>query len=480
MMRFAHVLCLVSALVPTGAALAETFRVETAFRSVVDPSALTIDGTYGRSINGQSFQQDALLSFLGWQYLAYYDAEGHVCVARRSLPEGEWQVVRLLDYTLRTDDAHNTISLGLAPRDGTLHLAFDHHGHPLHYRVSRTGVATRPGSVDWTPDLFGPVTDRLDSPVRSVTYPCFLTTPTGDLHLFHRQGTSGGGDWWVADYDATRGEWRDSRQIDSGAGSFQDRFNASPQRNAYPNGFDYGPDGRLHYTWTWREKTQGANHDIGYAYSDDLGREWRAGSGSVVRPADGSRVIRIDSPGVVAIPVGRYRSLMNQQAQAVDSRGRIHVAMWHRPTNQKSDGRTWAPDQSRYHHHWRDDGGLWRTNVLPSSVGNRPKLFFDTADNAYLIYTVNRTPARWSQGIYYVNGELQIAAATAANGWTDWTVIHREESASFLNEMLGDTERFRREGILSVLVQDMPGRSREATALRVLDFRIVAPSTAQK
>ena len=116
---------------------AEAWHVTKLRDSLVDPAALTIVGGFGQCINGLSFQQDAVTTHAGWQYVGYYDASRRVCLAQRKLPDDAWQHLRFPDYDFRSDDAHNTISLGLCPKDGTIHLAFDHHGHPLHYRVSR-------------------------------------------------------------------------------------------------------------------------------------------------------------------------------------------------------------------------------------------------------------------------------------------------------------------------------------------------------
>ena len=56
--------------------------------STVDTEALTIDGEYGQAINGKSLRQDAILSHLVWQYLAYYDAQRRISLARWNLPDG--------------------------------------------------------------------------------------------------------------------------------------------------------------------------------------------------------------------------------------------------------------------------------------------------------------------------------------------------------------------------------------------------------
>src|SRR5439155_8871164 len=100
--------------------------------------------------------------------------------------------------------------------------------------------------------------------------------------------------------------------------------------------------------------------------------------------------------------------------------------MWRRPQRHANVDKPWVPSDCHYHHYWRDEQGAWHESELLSEVGNRPKLFFDAADNAYLVYTANRDPTRWQNDLYYVNGELRIAAASAASGWTDWAVVYRD------------------------------------------------------
>src|SRR5687768_7342562 len=148
--------------------------------SLVDSEGLTLtNGVYGNIINGQSFQQDALISYKGYQYVTYYNAARRVCIARRKLPDGAWQVIRLSDYRFsyarnQDNDAHNTISMGLCKKDGTIHLAFDHHASPLHYSVSVKGILD--GKPGWDSTLFSPVRDYLEpgKPVNALTYPAFV------------------------------------------------------------------------------------------------------------------------------------------------------------------------------------------------------------------------------------------------------------------------------------------------------------------
>ena len=62
--------------------------------SIVDKSALNFtSGRFGTCINGQTYQQEALLSFNGFQYAGYFADGGVLCLARRQLPDATWQVI---------------------------------------------------------------------------------------------------------------------------------------------------------------------------------------------------------------------------------------------------------------------------------------------------------------------------------------------------------------------------------------------------
>jgi hypothetical protein len=462
---------------------------------------------YGYAINGLSFQQEALLTFNGWQYITYYNGSRYVCVGRRPLPAGTWEVLTLTDYTLSTTtDAHNVVSMGICPNDGTIHLSFDHHGGVLHYRLSQPNAATEPASVTWNASLFGPVRNYLESgrSYSSVTYPRFWETPDGNLQFGYRIDSSGNGDWAIADYDAAGGLWSRTRKVISRAGTYTDSLGTSTVRNPYLNGpIGYGPDGTLHLTWCWRETAGGANHDILYSYSKDGGFTWynnepprglRVGTGpeplqtifgltwvneglQVVGRSTGDssteELIFLDSPGIRVVTLDRYYGLMNQQAQAVDSQGRIHVVMFHctPETYQGYSWSTWGPEGARrYFHYWRDTQGTWYRNELPDYVGSRPKLFIRANGDAFVVYQSRRTVNLTDTGIYFTDGDLTIQAATAAGQWTDWQIIH-VEPGYFIGEALVDPARFK-QGVLSVMMQESPTTIGAATKLRVLDFQL--------
>ena len=152
----------------------------------------------------------------------------------------------------------------------------------------------------------------------------------------------------------------------------------SESRCSYPNGYDYGPRGNLHATWVWRESSQGSNHDLMYAYSQDRGKTWCNNRGEALPGPPG-----VGSPAVKVADISRAHGLMNTHGQAVDSQGRIHAVMWHctdqslEAAGSKPGQQRWGPPEARrYHHYWRDGGAVWHHTELPMVAGNRPKVFW--------------------------------------------------------------------------------------------------------
>jgi len=433
--------------------------------SVVDPRALTFRDApfqeWSGGPNGLSYQQDGLASLGGWQYATWWDAARRLCVGRRKLPRGRWDTIRFGDHRIHGDDIHNVAVLGICPKDGTIHLSFDHHGHPLRYRVSRKGAALQPEQHAWEPALFGPIVHRLPSakPILNapLTYPRFLRTPDGGLQFCFRIGSSGNGERHLATYGPATGQWTHQGAFTSRAGTYE----GSTSRNAYPHGLGYDRAGHLHMTWCWREgRLRGAkrtgskghsgkvtNHDLLYVCSDDGGDTWRNSGGAVVRRPgdDGPRAIGVHSPGIVVAALPAFTGLMNTTTQAVDGRGRVHAVVS-------------TDDYVTYYHHWRAEDGAWHHRRMPFR-GVRPELAVDAADNLILVFREQDTR------------RLRIAAATAASTWSDWAAIHASRRL-YDCEPLIDRYRWQDEGALSVYVQDKPAASGEPSALRVLTFRI--------
>ncbi len=258
-------------------------------------------------------------------------------VLARRAGTGAWQTT-VLPHKLTVDDSHNVISMGVSPEDGRLHVGMDTHGNQVFYVESVAGLLSAPASHAWTPAAFGPVRRTLNGvDLGAITYPQFVVTPERRLQLSYRTGASGNGANELAEYSG--GSWRKLGRWTSATGSWTAGDGVtSTTRNMYLHGLTYGPGGRLHAAFTWREGNSGvlcnagglANHDTGYVYSEDRGRTWRTNAGTVVATTGGTPVA-VGSAGTVVDPLGVDHGLMNQVSQAVDSAGQPHVVISYVP-----------------------------------------------------------------------------------------------------------------------------------------------------
>ena len=387
--------------------------------------------SYGGYLNGESFQQDGIVSFKGYQYAAFWNSSRHVVIARRALPNGSWSSVEFTDYSLAADDAHNTISLGICPGDGTLHLSFDHHSNDLHYRKSMAGLVANPGTAVWTAASFSAVTSSLvgSTTVALVTYPRFVTEPDGTKMLFEaRIGTSGSGDEYLWEYDAATHSWTALGMYISGT---------ADSINAYPHGLSYTPGGaRLHLSWCWRETPDAStNHDLLYLYSDDHGRSWKNNAGTTVGTT-GTTFVSKNSVGIKVWTINQNRGLINQEHMAIDTSGRVHVLLSHMPDAQADDATfTSARSKSQFFDYWRNSSGTWTRIAmgLPVVANFRGKLAISAAGNVYAVLP-----------------DLRIAAASAASNFAAWAVVNNADAGRFFSDPLIDAARLALEDKLTV------------------------------
>ena len=404
--------------------------------------------SYGGYLNGESFQQDGIVSYQGYQYAAFWNTSRHVVMARRALPSGSWSSFEFTDYSLSADDAHNTISLGICPRDGTLHLSFDHHSNSLHYRKSLAGLLANPSTAAWTSASFSAVTSSLvgSTTVNLVTYPRFVTEPDGNKLLFEaRTGTSGSGDEYLWEYDAATHVWASLGMYISGT---------ADSINAYPHGLSYTRGGsRLHMSWCWRETPDAStNHDLLYIYSDDHGRTWKNNAGATVATT-GSSFVSKNSSGIKVWTINQNRGLINQEHMAVDTTGIVHVLLSHMPDSQ-ADDTTFdsARSKSQFFDYWRAASGTWtRTAMgLPVVASFRGKLAISSSSNVYAVLP-----------------DLRIAAASAASSFATWVVLNNADSGRFFSDPLIDTARLLAEDKLTVFYPQ-----KGSSSIYVLDYTL--------
>jgi hypothetical protein len=209
----------------------------------------------------------------------------------------------------------------------------------LKYRVSIPDAATKPQVFKWKASLFTPTLNHLpglattDPKFKDVTYPRFGTCG-GSTFCTFRDGKAGLGNDHLYVY------MPDKRHF-----VFVGTHLTGVQSNPYVHGMDWRR-GRLHVTWVYRgfvdyegwddpldtkHKQQAGpngaenNHDICYAYSDDMGNTWINGADKVIARLQAGETITNNSEGIVAFRIPKSSGLTNQEAQAVDQEGGVHV-----------------------------------------------------------------------------------------------------------------------------------------------------------
>lgn len=210
------------------------------------------------SVNTAVFRNNSIVSHGRWQFVSYYDADGYLTLAKRKLNSAKWEIKRSR-YKGNVSDGHNVISM-MVDGDGFVHVAFDHHGHRLHYCRSVAPLSLELGAME---PMIGQDEDN-------VTYPEFYRLKGGDLLFVYRWGASGDGNLVMNRYTLKSRTWtRMHSALIDGEG----------ERNAYWQLF-VDDDGVIHLSWVWRESWRvETNHDICYACSHDDGKTWLRSDG---------------------------------------------------------------------------------------------------------------------------------------------------------------------------------------------------------
>lgn len=492
---------------PTDAAVHPSFvapRLAWLADSVVTTNAclMPTTGPYGRAINGISFQTRTLLKFAGYEYTAWYDTTGSgssttqtVWLARRSVTntvDGAWEEFSTGSTFVNGKgswDAHDVISLGISPIDGTLHMSWDMHGNTLRYRRSVMGLCTTNRTAWGAAGMMNPEQNWLVNsslPITNVTYPMFINNPSNALIFEYRVGNTTAGDHYLNTYNPGASNWTSGIKFTAKEGTYTGMLatgsiGSSTSRNPYENNFNFSPDGVLHHTWTYREAADAANHDIDYAYSTNNGITWFNNNGTLIADITQGQSINVNSPGIIVKVLDSRQRLINQQAQCVDNDGRVHVLMLHRRAEPDaawvSGDSTFSVLETAYYHYFRDPvTHVWSQRRIPWTVfpvGCRPKLGYDSSGNLYAVY-LSYASTNTDVVPGYTHGQLVIASASKASQYTDWQVVYSLTN-DFNGEPLIDQARLLADNILSVFIQENSTlTSVVGTPLHVLDFLIGA------
>jgi hypothetical protein len=374
------------------------------------------------TVNATVFRLNSLTTFRGMQYTTYFAPDGNVVVAARPEDGDQWDIAPLPGVMGSLKDAHNGSVLGVSP-DGHLHLAYNHHVHPMHYRRTE-----KPGDIR----SFGPERPMTGRTETQVTYPQFVTAPDGSLLFFYRDGWSGAGRLCMNRYDTARGEWEVVGHAFIDGGDVCNPYWWRPV---------FGPDGALHLAWCWRKPGDARfNYDLCYARSHDTGRTWVRSDGTPqTLPVTPENAEVID-------PVPMDFNLLNQCSSAVDSHGRPHFTHYHND----------ADGVPQYVHLWHN-GERWERQFVSTrrrefSVAgagtlklpiSRPEMAVLPNDDLWIVTRDDEAGA----------DRIRLYRGRAADDYQEWTPFDVPLGVDLGEwEPTYDLARFARTGVLSLFV----------------------------
>lgn len=285
-------------------------------------SATGYDYAYGNAITPHG---DCIKAFEHYVFLTWYRGgkdDRHVMLTRYNTKTG---TVKTIEFPHQhtgynnhwwIGETHNTIAVGICPRDSTVHLLYDMHRNGnvpafandyLRYSYSVDGAATVPDE-EFTLERFikSPdgdykhlAFDGIDdvNTTKLLTYPAFFTNDEGDLFMKMRFGYSANGKFLFAKFNGEL--WKGYTEFN--------RMQAKNHGSAYNWGL-YGDikymAGKIRIGFQQRTDKKSDKYiyqnGIFYAYSDDPGglTKWKNHKGEAFsRPIALSDKIKIAEPG---------------------------------------------------------------------------------------------------------------------------------------------------------------------------------------
>jgi len=456
------------------------------FIPVTDGNPATDENGYaGSGINAVSYNQNNLLTVGDQQFIAFYrrhatdpdhPQNNTVAIGRRNINSSKWEIFPTKFYSYNIDDEHDVISFAI-DGDGFMHMSWGMHSDnpktkPFQYAKSTTSVlAANPIVMTW----LGP--KGMTGHEELVCYPRFQVLPDGDVLFLFRKVWSGDGDWYLNRYDIETDRWT---PVHADANGKEKRLflgrGPRPNNCFYGDRFTLGPDGVLHLSGVFRYNSDSptghkgfqTNHRYVYLRSLDEGVTWQRMDGTpIALPAvnkigfvghDATHV-----PGIIEdIPEGS--SLINQSGMTTDSAGRPIIASW------------WIDDikeggYTRQQQIFFWDGTAWQKRTVtkrkppagnkPISEGqlkhqmlSRPIVVTDADDRIIVIYTDHQ-----NHGILVSHSE-PLAVDPERKKWTQFNLTHENLG---IWEATYDEARWKKDGVLQMLYQKMPGSGKRYT-----------------
>jgi hypothetical protein len=380
-------------------------------------------GWASNSINTVVFRKNSLVTWRDTQFVAYYDAQKYVVLAKRKHGTTNWTVKKTA-YQGNADDAHNSISI-MTDGEGYLHMAWDHHNNPLRYCRS-----IHPGSLDLT--LMMTMTGHEE---KVVSYPEFHKLNNGDLLFLYRSGESGNGNLIINRYSVKNKKWSVLQN---------NLINGEGERNAYWQAH-VDTHGTIHISWVWRETWDvSTNHDLCYARSSDGGDTWETSVGK-----------KYDLPITVktaeyACRIFQQRELINQTSMVADENGNPIIATYWREEDSKIP---------QYHLVYKDARGWQKVSLnfrsTPFSLFgggtkqipvSRPQILFGGGDKKNFLLLVFRDLERGSKVSVAIIDRLRDM---------HWEIINLTGQSVGSWEPTYDTERWTTNSELHLFLQNV-------------------------
>lgn len=280
------------------------------------------DYVYGNALTPHG---DCVTSYKNFVFMTWYKGgktNRHVMLSRYNTTTGVLKTIEFphqhtgLNGNWWIGETHNTIAVGICPKNETIHMLYDMHRNGnvaafandyLRYSYTETGAATVPddqftiarfvnsAAGNYKHLEFDGITDI--NTTKLLTYPAFFVNDEGDLFMKNRFGYDKNGKFIFAKYDGNK--W-------TGYTDFN-RSNANSFDSAYSWGL-YGDikylNGKIRVGFQQRANIRDdkyeAQNGIYYAYSDDPTglTQWKDFKGTgFARPLSNSDLIKIAEPG---------------------------------------------------------------------------------------------------------------------------------------------------------------------------------------
>lgn len=318
-----------------------------------DNGNATYDYKFGPKISAHG---DAIKVYKNFIFTTWYRGDKfdrHMMLSRYNTVTGVVKTIRFphrhtgLRGQWWIGESHNTIAVGISPKDEKIHLLFDMHSYNnkapfvndyFRYAFSKKNAATVPddefklslfiadGPNDYNHVSLNGTPDRAQ--FENLTYPRFFINNNNDLMMHMRVGGNDNGAYVFSKYNASTSKWDKLTRFN--------HLNAKTKGQAYNWGL-YGSmkyvDGKLRVAFQRRSANKNDKYQyqngIYYAYSDDQsGRsKWKdhTGKGFAI-PFANADIIKIYEPGNQVQATGKNEVyIVGGFDFTVTDRGDVHI-----------------------------------------------------------------------------------------------------------------------------------------------------------